>query len=350
MSGNSLTGKNTPAQRIHKRISVLEQEQDLLQKRLSVFNSTNNPKSITRGQQYRETSIDSIRNRLVEIASELTIEENKLKNYNSTALNLTRVESIESQKPKNFGGLERFLKLSLKNNTKMVPRSPPPTTKVTAVVINTSTEPIIVTTTAPTPTKGDEPEAMGVDTTGIYKTMPSATAPENTTSTPFRKGATFNPLMGQFNFPPFYEDPIDRAARLQKEEKLRNEFNEKFNFNPNTGAKPKKSVDFENIFTQRRSPQPYNMDEDEPILNTFATYKPTPVRLAKSVLTKNNEIEDQNLSQDVQTDMQHIQSIPKGAIYPKLTRLAGESSQPKHTGSSKRIVQPIHTGLSNRRK
>lgn len=79
---------------------------------------------------------------------------------------------------------------------------------------------------------------MSVDETGIFKTIPTTS---EQISTPIRPSAFKIPFDFKYNFPPTYEDPIDRMLRLRDEEQMKRQFNEKFVMQ--TGAIPKGSME-----------------------------------------------------------------------------------------------------------
>lgn len=268
-----MSEQDSASEKLQKKIFKLTQEKSLLRSRLNSLNKENNPSSKSREQARRTEQIEQINKRIILIDEELKKEKYFLARAEDRPIKelkkLLKNPAVETAKGENkLNKLEEFINLTAKSD--MVFHSPTKSneTKSLETVTNTeaknnnlddkappvTSEPLVTISNVDKQKVSfaniDEKGAhnSNIDTEGA-KSLAFTSTPKQTTS---KADVMPTSIYGSkvtpnaFEFPPTYENPELRAARLERERFLRNEFDKRMelesNMNrefKNTGAIPR---------------------------------------------------------------------------------------------------------------
>lgn len=256
------------SEKSQKAISKLTQEKHLLRTRLDILKREDNPTSKSREQARRAQQIADISSRITVIDQEVRQEKYFLARAEDKPIDeLCKLfEDLpvgEEKKEKSFGGLEKFINLT----SEMVFHTPTKEEEKRGVETVTTSVATIQTPEEKTPshesasTANNEPfvaitsvEAQKVSFSNINesnidmdgaKSLAHSSTPKLSTSKADVRPTSIHGsrvISSAFEFPPTYENPDARAARLEKEQFLKNEFDKKMELESNTNNRQLKNT------------------------------------------------------------------------------------------------------------
>lgn len=281
-----------------KKLSKLIQEKHLLTNRLVVLQRENNPDSNSREQAKRVEQIEQVNKRLVELDNEIKTEKylrEREKNLpvDDISRQLLNLSLEKKSEKKRLGPLEEYIEKSKKDHSNMAPTTETVTSSTDtrgATALGVNTQDTVVTSKDEQYQNNNNSFASSTPKQGGIKTTMSNLTPKV--------------VPQEYNFPPTYESPEDRFARLEREQMLRQQFDRDMQYfyaHSNSGAIPRTQyrtgVPDSNIlqqneymirkpeFTQRdlgsqnQLPLNNNNDSWNEHPRKFENYNPTPKRV-----------------------------------------------------------------------
>lgn len=291
-----MSEQDSASERLQKKIDKLTQEKNLLRSRLNILKREDNPSSRSREQTRRTEQIEDINNRITLIEEELKQKryflarsENKpIVELSNLLQNLSVNTEKEERKKGNLSKLEEFINLTA--NSEMVFHSPTREGEknnrdVVIDTMNTENKSVELPQLESNAAQSNEPLAIitnlnkqkvsfannddlgankALDGVGGAQSLPlSSTPKQSTLKTDVKSTMIYGSKVAPstFEFPPTYENPQARAARLEKERILKNEFDKKMELEYNMNNKPGKYTGAIPKFSKvPRQPQEVDLD------------------------------------------------------------------------------------------